>query len=164
MKLRKEAEGWLHDRGVRQWLPEWSDRSYELIERNIYDGKTWVVSDDESVVATVTLNGPDLDFWNESDQLDEAIYFYKLIVRRDHGGTGLGVAIIDWVSLRAERQGKKWVRLDCWRDNVRLQEYYQQRGFTHVRTEHRAHRESGALFQRPAGKIEDKNEVLVVSK
>lgn len=161
LSLRREAEQWLHGRGIRQWLPEWRERSHQIIREGVRQGKTWLVFDVERAIATVTLNGPDLDFWRPSDDLESALYFYKLIVERDYAGCGLGEAVIDWVSRYAEDEGKAWVRLDCWRNNYQLQNYYRTLDFRHLRTETINGRESGALFQRPAGTVTGDGRVKV---
>ncbi|UNS99237.1 GNAT family N-acetyltransferase [Streptomyces tubbatahanensis] len=151
MELRHDAERWLASRGIRQWLPEWAERAYAKIRQGVEDGTTWLVYDGNTPIATVSLGGPDLDFWNEDDDLASGLHFYKLITARSRAGAGLAEAVIDWVSRRAAAEGKKWVRLDCWRDNDGLKAYYRRIGFEHIRTEAREWRESGALFQRRAG-------------
>lgn len=151
MELRHDAERWLASQGIHQWTPEWADRAYAKIRKNVEDGQTWVAYEGDKPVATISLGGPDLDFWSESDDLASGLHFYKLIVARSHAGTGLAEAMIDWASRRAAAEGKQWLRLDCWRDNQALQDYYRRIGFQHVRTEVRDWRESGALFQRAAG-------------
>ncbi|MEV8476199.1 GNAT family N-acetyltransferase [Streptomyces sp. NPDC051173] len=152
--LRMEAEEWLKDAGINQWrdartrgpaLAKW--------EHNIHEGRTWVVDDgDGGLLATATLAPPDTDFWREDDHPATAVYIAKLITARraSEAGLELGDRILDWAGGMARDRGLPWVRLDCWRDNTRLQNYYLRRGFRHVRTEAPAHRLSGWLAQRPA--------------
>jgi hypothetical protein len=45
------------------------------------------------------------------------------------------------------------LRLDVWRDNARLQNYYLAEGFEHVRTEAPSHRLSGWMAQRPSALV-----------
>jgi predicted N-acetyltransferase YhbS len=151
--LRTEAEQWLRERGIAQWTSEFYAHSRGLLSESVAAGAAWVVEDGGRVVATVTLNGPDMDFWTEADDLDSAQYLGKLIVARSHANRDLGDAIMNWASVRAEQDGKTWLRLDCRRDNTGLHRYYQLRGWIHVRTVAVEGRFSGALFQRPAGLI-----------
>lgn len=51
---------------------------------------------------------------------------------------------------QAARAGKTWLRLDAWRTNTALHDYYRRHGFTDVRIVDLPWRGSGALFQRPA--------------
>lgn len=55
-----------------------------------------------------------------------------------------------YLDSRAAEEGAEWVRLDAWRTNTALHAYYLRHGFEHLRTVERAHRNSGALFQRAA--------------
>lgn len=151
LALRAEAERWLHARGIEQWTSDWSDRARERIRQGVSDGRTWIVRNDSDTAATVTLDGPDMDFWSDADDPHSALYLYKFIVARSHAGIGLGDALLDWACQQAAAADKQWLRIDVWRNNRRLQEYYLRRGFTHVRTVQVPWRQSGALFQRPAG-------------
>jgi GNAT superfamily N-acetyltransferase len=156
LDLRTEAEDWLRRRGIQQWTPDYDDYARGVL-RDAVDARTaWVIVDGGGqVVATVSLNGADLDFWTADDQPDTGLYLGKMIVARSHAGRQLGDAVMNWASIRAYRAGKRWLRLDCRRDNKRLHAYYLDRGFTHVRTVVPPGRrtESGALFQRPAGQV-----------
>ncbi|MET8146355.1 GNAT family N-acetyltransferase [Sphaerisporangium sp. NPDC005288] len=147
--LRIESERWLHAAGVRQWTDR--ERGIRIIRDRIAAGGTYlVVDDDRAVVASLTLDHPDLDFWTKDDEPDAALYLYKFMITGRYRGTGLGDELLDWACAQAQSQGKRWVRLDCWRDNLDLQQYYLDRGFAHVRTMVVEGRDSGALFQRPA--------------
>ncbi|MBB6001347.1 ribosomal protein S18 acetylase RimI-like enzyme [Streptomonospora salina] len=146
--LRIESETWLHAAGIQQWTNR--ERGIRNLREGVDAGVTYVVGNDSVVVATLTLNGPDPDFWTAEDDPESALYLYKLMITGTHRGTGLGDKLMDWACAQAEERGKQWLRLDCWRDNLALQDYYQRRGFDHVRTVEVEGRGSGALFQRPA--------------
>lgn len=159
MALRSEAERWMEQAGIEQWVPLHSQQSRRLLVDSVRAAEAWVVTEGSTghVVATASLKGPDLDYWTEADGLDDAVYIYKIIVARSHSGRDLGGAILDWASRRAEEEGRRWLRLDCRRDNVGLHAFYLRHGFELVRimdeplrpTE--LPRYTGALFQRPAG-------------
>ncbi|GGY71046.1 GCN5 family N-acetyltransferase [Streptomyces omiyaensis] len=152
MKLRIEAEEWLARAGIDQWRsPGFRDRALAKWHEDIAADRTWVVEDDrQEVLGTVTLARPDIDFWKPSDAPESAVYVAKLITSRQAVGLHLGGRILDWVGSVARERNKPWVRLDCWRTNVKLQRYYLDEGFEHVRTEAPEHRLSGWMAQRPA--------------
>lgn len=159
--LRIAAEERLHAAGIDQWHDR--ERGIRNLREGIRDGVTSVVTDPSGrVVATASLAGPDPDWWREEDAPGSALYLYKLIINDDWRGTGLGDEILDWACWRAEEEGKSAVRLDCWRTNTALQEYYKARGFRHVRTESAPGRGSGALFERPVGTRTSTTEYLSV--
>jgi predicted N-acetyltransferase YhbS len=76
------------------------------------------------------------------------MYLHRLIVRRKY--SGIGTDVIEWACKRAGELGNDWVRIDVWTDNIGLHQYYEQRGFRHVRTLDLSDYPSGALFQRKA--------------
>lgn len=166
LALRREAERWLADRRIVQWTPDYGEYAVGVLTAWVESGTAWVVEDDGQVVATVSaMRLPDLDFWGWLDAMDriDALYLGKMIVARSYAGRGLGDAIMNWASQRAVEAGLSWLRIDVRRDNTRLHRYYEQRGFSHVRTWYRRGRrtKSGWLAQRPAGLRTDTAAVVV---
>lgn len=156
LALRREAERWLADRGIRQWTPDYAEDVHPRWVDAIRRGISWVLIDTEGLlVGHVALDHePDTDFWLPEDHPEDGLYLGKMTVARDLAGRGVGDAILNWASRQAAEARRKWLRLECRRDNHKLQQYYLDRGFQHVRTARPAARrrtESGALFQRPAG-------------
>ncbi|GAB2913257.1 GNAT family N-acetyltransferase [Nonomuraea fastidiosa] len=156
LTLLADTAEWLYMRGVRQWPrggfgPE---RIEPLIaERTLFllDDELRYLDPDESAppVATIALDdNADPEFWTSADDPGAALYVHKLAVARSWSGSGLGDALLDWASSVAYASGLPWLRLDCAKTNLRLQDYYRGRGFHHVRTVDLPHRSSGALFQR----------------
>ncbi|MCX4417840.1 GNAT family N-acetyltransferase [[Kitasatospora] papulosa] len=165
MNLRIEAEQWLANAGIDQWRnPETRGPALEKWKTDIAAGRTWVVEEQGLAVATVTLASADRDFWNASDCPDNALYVAKLITARSVSGRNLGGQLLDWVGSQARQRGKSWVRLDCWRTNTKLQEFYLAEGFQHVRTETPDHRLSGWLGQRASSVVRHAEPLLTERK
>lgn len=157
--LWEQAATWLKHRGIDQW--QYPPREARIAE-NIAAGECFLVEDEGVAVATITLDRfADSDFWTEEEAAESALYVHRMVVRRDVSGYELGSAMLDWASERAEAQGLEWLRLDAWKENGELQDYYLSRGFQHVRTVEAEGRLSGALFQRPAGEIRRLGPILV---
>ena len=111
----------------------------------------WLVEEDGRVIGTITTDDcADEEFWRPEDDPDDALYLHRMVTIREVAGREIGSALLDWASRRAAALGKRWVRLDAWRSNPGLQRHYANRGFQLVRTVELPHRQSGALFQRPA--------------
>ncbi|MEU4954332.1 UTRA domain-containing protein [Streptomyces lavendulae] len=152
MKLRIEAEEWLAAAGVDQWRDSATrTRALAKWHADIHAGRTYVVQNaGDALLGTVTLAEADVDFWRAADHPQDAFYVAKLITARAAKGTNLGGRILDWVGRRAAAAQRPWIRLDVWRTNEVLQNYYLAQQFTHVRTESPAHRLSGWMAQRPS--------------
>ena len=155
--FRNEAARWLAARGIDQWSGPWpsEDLMVEGMLRNIDAGETFIVwDDDDTPAATITINRwakPEL--WTEQERAEPALYAHKVTVDRAYGGQGLGAELLDWAGTHAADEGADWLRVDVWTTNDKLQQYYRDQGFAHVRTVVLPHNPSGALFQRPARRV-----------
>lgn len=149
IRLRAHAENWLRSAGIEQWTV--SSTGERNIRESIQAGTTYVVTTGAGhIVASLTLDGPDLDFWTPVEAAKPALYLYKFMIRSDRRGSGLGDALLDWCCDRADMVGALWLRCDCWRSNTQLHEFYLKRGFYQVDVREAPGRKSGALFERPA--------------
>jgi GNAT superfamily N-acetyltransferase len=147
--LWTEAAAWLASRGIDQWQYE---PHHDRIAASVAAGECWLAEWDGWVVGTITVDGrADPEFWTAADHPDAALYAHRMVVARAAAGTGLGARLLDHAGRLAAEAGKRWLRLDAWRDNPGLADYYRSQGFTEVRTVVLAHRRSGVLFQREAG-------------
>ncbi|RCG32492.1 GNAT family N-acetyltransferase [Sphaerisporangium album] len=155
LALLAETAGWLNGRGIRQWPAGGFPAA--RIEPLITAGTLYVLDGEDGEdgtggpAATMALDDhADPEFWRRSDHPETGLYVHKLAVRRAFSGRGLGETLLDWAALRVAASGRRWLRLDCSKDNPDLQGYYSKLGFRHVRTVDLPHRASGALFQRAA--------------
>ncbi|MEV0649890.1 GNAT family N-acetyltransferase [Phytomonospora sp. NPDC050363] len=162
LDILDEAAAWLRQRGIVQWPERFSDANdwrNSRIGDYVTAGETFLVIQDDDPVATFSLAGADPDYaagWPGGP--GDAVYLYRMAVRRAAAGRHLGDHILNWASAFSSGRGQRWLRLDCHRLNPVLQGYYLARGFAHVDTMIHTRpdgyiRGSGALFQRPAGTI-----------
>ncbi|MGW1037538.1 GNAT family N-acetyltransferase [Streptomyces antibioticus] len=151
IKFRTDASAWLRTRGTDQWAkPFPADHILGSIRR----GEVFMIREEphSDAAATITLDrDADARLWTPNEIAEPALYVHKLAVDRAYAGTGLGSALLDWAGEQSVRQGVKWLRLDAWTTNLRLQAYYLEHGFTHVRTADDPEVVSGWAAQRPAG-------------
>lgn len=149
---REEASRWLATRGINQWRKPWPTATEQdrRIRASIEAGETWMVWDDQTPAATVALDRhADPQLWTPGERAEPALYLHRLIVPRAYAGQGLGAEIVGWACTRAAAVDARWVRIDVWTDNRRLQNYYRGLGFLPVRIL-RSDYPSGALYQRSA--------------
>ncbi|MFD1658110.1 GNAT family N-acetyltransferase [Streptomyces caeni] len=151
--LLSGASAWLASRGIDQWqYPPHRDRIMTALER----GVCFLAFEDGEPIATMQVDDfADPEFWTPDDDPGAALYLHRMAVSRS--AAGVGVRLLDWAAERAAAQGKRWLRLDAWKDNEGLHRYYKAAGFTLVRIVDLPHRRSGALFQRPAASPSDTN-------
>jgi GNAT superfamily N-acetyltransferase len=122
-----------------QWAKAWpnSRMRYERVEKDIAAGKTWMVSDENANVGTITVDKEaPVDFagnyvWAPELRAETALYVRRTIVRRSHAGLGLGAGLLDWATDVAKRELKTTLlRIDVWTTNQQLHSYYRDQGFT----------------------------------
>jgi GNAT superfamily N-acetyltransferase len=146
LAFRADAAAWLRRRGIDQWSNPFPP---EGILATIQAGATWMVWDDSTAVATITVTrGGEPELWNELERAEPAVYCHKLTVARAYAGRRIGAELLDWAGGVAHEEGRRWLRLDAWDTNASLHRYYRQQGFHYLRVANRP--PSGALFQRPA--------------
>ncbi len=151
LKFRTDAAEWLRERGTDQWAKPFPA---EHMLASVCRGEVFMIRETphSDAAATITLDrDADPRLWTPQEISEPAMYVHKLAVDRAYAGTGLGGVLLDWAGDQAARQGVTWLRLDAWTTNVRLQAYYLEQGFTHVRTTADASVVSGWAAQRPVG-------------
>ena len=163
--LVREASDWLRtSRDTDQWANPWPDRARqrERILNDLLKGKTWIVRDGTTAIATVTVDTEEpLDLneqpvWPAHKRHEPALYVRRVIVSRRYAGLGLGAALLDWTADVAKRDYEaELIRIDVWTTNLDLHAYYERQHFT--RCVGRDPREladypSQALFERAVGR------------
>lgn len=115
---------WTERLGFANWPARFPP---EVVTRGVAEATLYVVEEDASIIATLTLQWSDVMFWG--DRPDDAGYVHRLVVRRNHVGVGLGAVMIDWVSQQVKAAGRACLRLDVSADNLPLCSYYERLGF-----------------------------------
>ncbi|WP_018569187.1 GNAT family N-acetyltransferase [Streptomyces sp. PsTaAH-124] len=155
LAFRIEASAWISKLGSDQWSrPYPADRLLATIE----GGTVFMLRDGGRTAGTITVT-PEAEegLWSEEELAEPSMFVNKLTISRDYAGQNLGGRLLDWAGDRAYRAGARWLRLDAWTTNERLQRYYLDQGFQYVTTIREGGavnggpRVSGWLAQRPTG-------------
>ncbi|MFD8258744.1 GNAT family N-acetyltransferase [Streptomyces griseoluteus] len=130
--FRVEAASWIGKLGSDQW-----SRPYpaKRLLATIAGGTVFMLNDGQKTAGTITLT-PEAEegLWSDDELAEPSMFINKLTVSPDYAGQNLGGRLMDWAGDRAYRAGAKWLRLDAWTTNARLQRYYLDQGFQYVRT------------------------------
>jgi GNAT superfamily N-acetyltransferase len=140
------AGAWLATMGSDQWqFPPRRERLLDSMSR----GECFLAYRDGELVGTLTVDEQaDPEFWQPDDNPGTAMYVHRMAVARKAAGQAIGARLLDWAAERAAAAGKPLLRLDAWKTNAGLQQYYLGQGFALVRLVDLPHRGSGALFER----------------
>ena len=138
--LVREAAEWLRtSKETDQWATPWPDLAgqIERIRNDLLKGKVWLLWDDMTTAATITVDtqGPlalnEQPVWPADKSREPALYVRRVIVRRRYAGRGLGAALLDWAADIARRDHEAaLIRVDVWTTNLDLHAYYLRQRFT----------------------------------
>lgn len=128
MDILDECAAWLHSRGIAQWVLPQPPHEWEKMRGQIALGQVYLVrlEADWSLIGTLRFEWED-PFWD--DHSDVAGYVHALAIRNHVRGHSLGTRLLDWAQSHIAAQGRKYIRLDCWKENARLRRYYENLGF-----------------------------------
>lgn len=107
----------------------WRGLNDAALIREIENGLHWKIKEADQIAAFFSIAFTDQLIWDEWDA-DPAIYLHRIVTNPEFRGRGYVTAITDWAEAFGREAGKVFIRLDTGRDNVRLNAYYQQCGYT----------------------------------
>ncbi|WP_258171170.1 GNAT family N-acetyltransferase [Paenibacillus sp. R14(2021)] len=131
LELWQGSARWLQAKGIRQWHPD--DFSLDRVLEVMHAGhELFLARLQGEPVGALYICGSDPQLWEELND-EESGYIHRFAVSRGHSGLGIGDQMLAWAEAYIRSQGRKRVRLDCMADNPRLNQYYLDAGFRHVR-------------------------------
>jgi GNAT superfamily N-acetyltransferase len=81
----------------------------------------------ETPAGTLTLQWADPVFWGEMPP--DAGYVHKLAVRPTYAGQKIGLEMLRWAEATARKAGKRFLRLNCLAEDMKIRDYYEHAGF-----------------------------------
>ncbi|MGE8205070.1 GNAT family N-acetyltransferase [Heyndrickxia sp. NPDC080065] len=128
--LLKETALWIKNKGIDQWTYLLDGGEDEEIIQCIVNKETYVVINDEEIMATFTLyldqNDWDKHIWGEVPP--DSIYLHRLAVKPKYMKNGISKEIFNWINNNIQTD-KKYLKLDCVCGNEKLNQFYQNSGF-----------------------------------
>ncbi len=132
--LLKEIAQWMKDNKINQWSYLLEGGDDEEIKSAIEQNYTYKVLRDDLMIATFTLS-PKQSEWDEhifgKDEAYDSMYLHRLAVHPQYMNQGVGKKILNWIPANLG-DGKKFIKLDCVADNVKLNQFYQDNGFEYI--------------------------------
>ena len=106
----------------------WPDFDPALVESEVAEGRQFKLLIDGAIACVWAIAFQDPQIWEERDG-DPAIYIHRIATAPQFRGRALVKHLVQWAKVYAEKQEKKFVRLDTLGENTRLIAYYQEMGF-----------------------------------
>lgn len=124
MKVYNLRKQWFIDNKIKQWF----NHKEEDIKETIKNGNLFCIKKDEEVIACFELSLNDKYF---DDSNKDAYYVYKIVTHPNF--KDVGKFIFNIIKDIAKNNNKKFIRLDCVKDNIKLNKIYESYGFKLVR-------------------------------
>lgn len=119
------------------------------VNHSIYEGDCFVGGIDDKIVGAMTLyDNANPNLWGPEDTPDQALYVRGMFVDRKAAGRGIGAQMLQWAAGQTLDAGRTRLRLEVWENNDKLQEYFEQLGFSRVPREKIARAPRHAIFER----------------
>lgn len=125
-RMLEEASAWVDALGVVMWDEGELDPS--RLECEVAAGQFFIADVDGKAAGAVKFQLDDQLFWPDLTR-DDSAFLHRLVVRRQHGGTGVSTALMQWAVSHARELGRRWLRLDCDADRPKLRSLYEGFGF-----------------------------------
>ncbi|MFG6494626.1 GNAT family N-acetyltransferase [Fictibacillus sp. UD] len=134
ISLLKEIAKWLQDNRINQWSYLLGGGDDEEIKQSIQENHTYKVLKDDVIIATFTLS-PEQSEWDQhifgKEEVYDSMYLHRLAVRPQYMNRGVGKEILQWIHENLGG-GKRFIKLDCVADNVKLNRFYRDNGFEYL--------------------------------
>lgn len=123
------ASRWLKENNKEMW--RYDELTVDALLNKNDISEMFIGCLNNEAVATIIVQQNDPVFWPGKTN-NNALYIHKLAVKRACAGRGISIDMIHWVKNEAERQNKKYIRLDCASDRESLCRFYEKQGFKHI--------------------------------
>src|SRR5688572_13438475 len=122
--LYESAIAYQKERSLRHWGK--FERS--LLEQEISEHRQWKIMEGEEIACIFMIAYDDPYIWGERNA-DPAIYIHRIVTNPLFRGRHYMNHIIEWAHQHAKSNNKKFIRMDTWGDNPKLNDYYINCGF-----------------------------------
>jgi GNAT superfamily N-acetyltransferase len=126
--ILQEASRWADAHsGVVMW--EEGELAPEHISSEVSGGLFFLAEAGGEAAGVIRFQLDDQLFWPDLADPAESAFIHRLAVRRKFAGRGVSTALLQWAVDRARTLGKRYLRLDCDDERVRLRAVYERFGF-----------------------------------
>ncbi|HOZ88127.1 MAG TPA: GNAT family N-acetyltransferase [Bacteroidia bacterium] len=110
----------------------WPRFSETMISEEIAGQRHWKILDQTTIVCVFSVMYSDPVIWGAESDKETAVYLHRIAVNPLFKGKKIMTLIKNWAITHAKQQGKQFVRMDTWGNNLTLREYYIACGFEYL--------------------------------
>lgn len=126
IEILKQRCEWFKNNNIEQWGQWYYTELYniEYFTEMIKTCGLYVAKQEDKVVGAFLLKTEDVVYWKDNKK---AYYIHHLVTKI--GYPNLGLEMLEFIEDLAKKNSLNCLRLDCMKTNIKLNEYYQKRGF-----------------------------------
>ena len=106
----------------------WHGMNEALIRKEIEEGLHWKIMEGDQIACFFSVAYNDPLVWDERDA-DPSIYLHRIVTNPAFRGRGYVKNIVAWAEAFGRMAGKRFIRLDTYIGNAKLNAYYRDCGF-----------------------------------
>ena len=120
---------WFKQKGSKGWNENTYPDKYnqDYFEKQMQINKLYVLKINNQVCGVMLLKVEDNNYWKDNES---SYYIHHLAT--DINKKGIGKILINFAIEQCKKDNKKYLRLDCYKDSLFLNEYYKKIGFINV--------------------------------
>lgn len=116
---------------VRKGYPTWGNYDQGAVMRDIKDGNSYKVVNDQGAGIVFSVVYADKIIWRHHDD-GKSIYLHRIVVNPEFKGQKLFGEILNWAKDEVKKKGLTHIRMDTWQNNPVIKDYYKSYGFEEV--------------------------------
>ena len=129
-QLFLERRVWFSERKIDQWSDNFFSKfTPEALKNIINNSNYFILIKDNNIIAGFELT-TESTYW--SDNVTPAYYIHKLVTKNNYNNIGSLIFVI--CKDLAQSNNKRFLRLDCLKDNEKLNSIYEKHGFKLIKT------------------------------
>lgn len=129
LELYKERTSWFKENKIKQWSKYLEHHPREEFEKIINTGYYFVIKENGNIISGFELS-TDSKYWR--DDFTDAYYIYKLVTKVKYKNVGnIVMKICENIAIN---NNKRKLRLDCLKNNEKLNSIYENYGFKLIKT------------------------------
>jgi|SRR6516165_11439138 RimJ/RimL family protein N-acetyltransferase len=106
----------------------WLGFDKELLVREIEEKRHWKITNGEEIACVFSVLFEDPVVWGSEDTTS-SIYLHRIVTNPFFRGNHYVLDIVNWAREYGRKNGMKFIRLDTFPDNQKLNQYYLDCGF-----------------------------------
>ena len=130
LDITKACANHMISKGIFQWNESYPNRS--AFENDVIREELFVIEIDQLIVGCIVISNLMDEEYIPIEWLTPSLnnaYIHRLAIHPNHQGKGLAIKLMDFAENFAAENGYYSIRLDTFSQNLKNQNFYEQRGY-----------------------------------